>query len=114
MPVAASPSRTGGLADRVRADQDRQPPHPPPATPSASGTPPRDAAIQLSGASGDLPGYIPRDLNERLRAALDEGRFVLLVGGSSVGKTRTLYEALLARHHLPPLPPHGLTPDPPP
>ncbi|QZZ32167.1 hypothetical protein [Streptomyces sp. ST1015] len=88
---------------------------PPPATRDAS---PRrlgvHAALQLSRASGDLPGYIPRDLDERLRAALDGGRFVLLVGGSSVGKTRTLYEALLARHHLPPLPPHGLTPDPPP
>ncbi|PWG07334.1 hypothetical protein DF268_43685 [Streptomyces sp. V2] len=66
------------------------------------------AAIQLSGSSGDLPGYIPRDLDERLRAALDGGGVVLLVGRSSVGKTRTLYEALLARHHLPPPPPHRL------
>ncbi|MFM9443320.1 hypothetical protein [Streptomyces acidiscabies] len=55
------------------------------------------AAIQVSGVSGDLPPYVPRDLDDRLRAALDAGRFVLLVGGSSVGKTRTLYEALLAR-----------------
>ncbi|QNP75048.1 hypothetical protein IAG44_40310 [Streptomyces roseirectus] len=54
------------------------------------------AAIHVTGALGDLPAYVPRDLDDRLRATLDAGRFVLLVGGSSVGKTRTLYEALLA------------------
>jgi predicted negative regulator of RcsB-dependent stress response len=64
--------------------------------------PPRElgvhAAIQVEGASEGLPVYVPRDLDDELRAALssgaEQGCFVLLVGGSSVGKTRTLYEAV--------------------
>jgi tetratricopeptide (TPR) repeat protein len=58
------------------------------------------AAIEVEGAVGDLPVYVRRDLDAGLRAALTigatQGCFVLLVGGSSVGKTRTLYEAVLA------------------
>ncbi|MEV6302420.1 hypothetical protein AB0M02_23600 [Actinoplanes sp. NPDC051861] len=57
------------------------------------------AAIQVDGAEGDLPAYVARDVDERLRRGLAEaagrGGFVLLVGGSSVGKTRALYEAVL-------------------
>jgi hypothetical protein len=49
---------------------------------------------------GELPLYVPRDIDDGLRAELaanaQRGCFVLLVGGSSVGKTRTLYEAVLA------------------
>ncbi|MFJ3582939.1 hypothetical protein ACIPPS_12030 [Streptomyces sp. NPDC090127] len=48
-----------------------------------------------------LPPYVRRDvdhgaggLRTRLRTAVRNGGFLLLVGGSSVGKTRTLYEAL--------------------
>ncbi|MEU7802516.1 hypothetical protein AB0B10_24975 [Micromonospora arborensis] len=56
------------------------------------------AAIQVDGAPGELPLYVPRDVDPPLRAALSagaqQGCFVLLVGGSSVGKTRTLYEAV--------------------
>ncbi len=56
------------------------------------------AAIRTEGAPGELPMYIPRDIDPQLRAALAEGVqqgcFVLLVGGASVGKTRTLYEAV--------------------
>jgi hypothetical protein len=56
------------------------------------------AAIQVKGADGELPSYVPRDLDADLRtavtAAADSGGFVLLVGGSSVGKTRTLWEAV--------------------
>lgn len=58
------------------------------------------AAIQIPGAAGELPAYVPRDLDADLRAALTaaaaHGGFVLLVGGSSVGKTRALYEAIQA------------------
>ena len=61
------------------------------------------AAIQIPSAAGELPPYVPRDLDSDLRAALTaaaaQGGFVLLVGGSSVGKTRALYEAVQA--HLP-------------
>jgi tetratricopeptide (TPR) repeat protein len=56
------------------------------------------AAIQVKGEEGELPPYVPRDLDADLRAAVtasaDSGGFVLLVGGSSVGKTRALCEAV--------------------
>jgi hypothetical protein len=59
------------------------------------------AAIQVEEkVPGELPVYVPRDIDDRLRDGLaaDALRacFVLLIGGSSVGKTRTLYEAVLA------------------
>ncbi|MGW5051557.1 tetratricopeptide repeat protein [Actinokineospora sp. NPDC004072] len=58
------------------------------------------AAIQVGGTTGDLPTYIPREIDDALRANLlagtASGCFLLLIGGSSVGKTRTLYEAVLA------------------
>ena len=57
------------------------------------------AAIHVDSAPGELPVYVLRDIDARLRAALNAGTqrgcFVLLVGGSSVGKTRTMYEAVL-------------------
>jgi len=57
------------------------------------------AAIHVDSAPGELPVYVPRDIDVRLRTALkartQRGCFVLLVGGSSVGKTRTMYEAVL-------------------
>ena len=62
------------------------------------------AVIQLPGAAGEMPAYVLRDtdLNEcGVRAMLDRaaagGGFVLLVGGSSVGKTRCAYEAIRER-----------------
>ncbi|MFL6120003.1 hypothetical protein, partial [Actinophytocola sp.] len=55
-------------------------------------------AISVAGAHGELPAYIPRDFDETLRdliaQGVDRGCFVLLVGGSSWGKTRSLYEAV--------------------
>lgn len=65
---------------------------------------PRDlgvhAAIKVSGTATDMPVYVPRDIDPALRAGLelrgDHGCFILLVGGSSAGKTRTMYEALVA------------------
>ncbi len=52
---------------------------------------------------GDLPEYIERDhdeeLRRRLQAAAATGGFLILVGDSSVGKTRSLYQAVRA---LPP------------
>jgi hypothetical protein len=56
------------------------------------------ASIQVDPVATDLPPYVPRDLDEELRtaitAAAEQGGFVLLVGGSSVGKTRALFEAV--------------------
>lgn len=58
------------------------------------------AAIRVDGAAGELPPYVPRDLDADLCAALATaalaGGFVLLMGGSSVGKTRALFEAVRA------------------
>jgi tetratricopeptide (TPR) repeat protein len=59
----------------------------------------------------DLPEYVKRDhdhdLERRLRAAAARGGFVVLIGNSSVGKTRSLYEAV--RRELPDW--HILLPD---
>jgi hypothetical protein len=56
------------------------------------------ASIYVDGAAGNLPAYVPRDIDARLREVLSAGAgrgcFVLIVGGSSVGKTRTLHEAV--------------------
>ncbi len=58
------------------------------------------ASIQVERQVTDLPVYVPRDLDADLRAMIEvaaaEGGFVLLLGGSSVGKTRTLFEAVRA------------------
>ena len=57
-------------------------------------------AISADGATGFLPPYIVRDidteqdgLRAKVRAAAEGSGFILLVGGSSVGKTRSAYEA---------------------
>lgn len=76
-----------------------------PQVPSESGRPGHAYSactppIQIPDASGELPPYVPRDLDANLRAALTaaaaRGGFVLLMGGSLVGKTRALYEAVRA------------------
>jgi hypothetical protein len=63
------------------------------------------AAIQIEQddagpIENELPVYVPRDLDVDLRAAVtgasQRGGFVLLTGGSSVGKTRALFEAVCA------------------
>ncbi|KOV87568.1 hypothetical protein [Nocardia sp. NRRL S-836] len=68
------------------------------------------AAIQVDPAAGpgpirpglddELPPYVPRDFDADLRTTLtvtgQQGGFVLLVGESSVGKTRALFEAVRA------------------
>ncbi|MFE2751019.1 hypothetical protein ACFXGA_03330 [Actinosynnema sp. NPDC059335] len=50
------------------------------------------------GSDPSMPRYVPRDVDLRLRAliagAAERGGFILLVGGSSVGKTRSLFEAV--------------------
>ncbi|WP_203906836.1 tetratricopeptide repeat protein [Rhizocola hellebori] len=58
------------------------------------------AAIHVDGADGELPPYVPRDLDAELCAAIvaaaERGGLVLLVGSSSAGKTRALVEAVRA------------------
>jgi hypothetical protein len=60
-------------------------------------------AHQRSGLDQDLPVFVDRDqgpeLHRWLETARDTGGFLVLVGNSSVGKTRLLYET--ARHVLP-------------
>lgn len=61
-------------------------------------------AIVVPGVADDTPPtYVERDVDgaehgvrARLAVAAERGGFVLLVGGSSVGKTRTAYEAIQA------------------
>lgn len=60
-------------------------------------------AIHLNRTEGFLPRYVLRDTDTAERgiralisAATQHGGFVLLVGGSSVGKTRCAYEAIIA------------------
>lgn len=60
-------------------------------------------AIRVESESGtsELPAYVPRDLDGELHTALSaaaagQGGFVLLLGDSSAGKTRSLYEGVRA------------------
>ena len=60
------------------------------------------AAISVPGVpDNDLPEYVSRDVDAEVRgrvtAAASRGMFLLLVGGSSVGKTRCAVEAVRAR-----------------
>ncbi|WP_336216672.1 HD-GYP domain-containing protein [Nonomuraea sp. LPB2021202275-12-8] len=59
------------------------------------------AAIDAPGATGDLPAYVlrdtdtaPRGVRELLAKAAGRGGMVVLVGESSVGKSRCAYEAI--------------------
>jgi hypothetical protein len=57
------------------------------------------SAIVISGGDDDLPTYVAREFDFQLRTALStnlsaRGNFVVMVGGSSTGKTRSLYEAI--------------------
>lgn len=45
-----------------------------------------------------MPPYVARDADETVRRVLASNRFVLLVGQSSAGKSRTAYEALRVTH----------------
>ena len=62
------------------------------------------AAISVPGVPDEVPPeYVPRDVDAaesgvraRVAAAAERGGFVLLVGGSSVGKTRCAVEAVRA------------------
>lgn len=47
-------------------------------------------------AGSRVPPYVPRDVDERLRESLARGGFVMLVGHSTAGKSRTAYEAMVA------------------
>ncbi|MBM2620819.1 hypothetical protein JIG36_35500 [Actinoplanes sp. LDG1-06] len=55
-------------------------------------------AITAPDAADDLPTYVERDFDFKLRVALtpnaDRGPFVVMLGSSSTGKTRSLYEAV--------------------
>ena len=57
------------------------------------------SAVPMAGSDDDLPAYVAREFDYQLRVALatnlpGRGSFVVMVGGSSTGKTRSLYEAV--------------------
>lgn len=59
------------------------------------------AAINVPGVTDDIPPeYVARDVDDEVRArvaaAAERGGFILLVGGSSVGKSRCAAEAIRA------------------
>ena len=65
--------------------------------------PPGNAPERYRTARSGLPAYVPRDVDAVLRERLARGGFVLLVGDSTAGKTRTAFEAVsatLASHSL--------------
>lgn len=47
-------------------------------------------------AAETMPVYVPRDTDEQVRARIVRGGFVLLIGDSTAGKSRTAYEAVAA------------------
>jgi tetratricopeptide (TPR) repeat protein len=54
-------------------------------------------AARRDDSGGDrVPVYVPRDIDDRLRAELARRGFVLLVGDSTAGKTRAAFEAVRA------------------
>jgi len=60
-------------------------------------------ARSRQGAGDRVPVYVPRDIDAELRDCLGRGGFVLLVGDSTAGKSRSAFEAIHAR-----LPDHEL------
>ena len=82
---------TSGTPDRDPADRRRVDE----ATPRDLGI---HSAITTPDTADDLPAYVWRDFDFRLRTALagepDRGGFVVMVGPSSTGKTRSVYEAV--------------------
>ena len=99
--ASASSAGAGDLARDVE-------PAPPAGAVRAGDADPRrlgvHAAISVQGVPDDvLPVYVPRDTDTaengvrvKVAAAAERGGFVLLVGGSSVGKTRCAVEAVKA------------------
>jgi tetratricopeptide (TPR) repeat protein len=55
-----------------------------------------EAESGTPAGSARLPAYIPRHVDGEMREQLAAGGFVLLVGESAAGKTRTAYEAMRA------------------
>src|ERR1700722_3675953 len=55
-------------------------------------------ATEVPESAAGIPAYVPRDVDGQLRECLLAGGFVLLVGDSTAGKSRTAFEAL---HALP-------------
>lgn len=59
-------------------------------------------AITADNAETPLPAYLPRDHDHQLAAALSDtthSQMIVLVGSSSTGKTRAMYEAV-TRHDI--------------
>jgi hypothetical protein len=51
---------------------------------------------QIAALPPNMPRYVPRDSDRELYSALIDSKFVLVVGDSTAGKTRSAYEAAQA------------------
>ena len=99
--MSAVSADTGGLARSARSARPAGAVRVSEADPRRLGV---HAAISVPGAPDEvLPEYVPRDadaaesgIRAKVAAAAERGGFVLLVGGSSVGKTRCAVEAVRA------------------
>ena len=94
--ASATPADAGGPAQTARSVRPTGAMRMSEADPRRLGV---HAAISVPKVSGEvLPEYVPRDVDADVRAkvtaAEERGGFVLLVGGSSVGKTRCAVEAV--------------------
>ncbi|MFE6870391.1 tetratricopeptide repeat protein [Kitasatospora sp. NPDC057692] len=66
------------------------------ADPVLLGVHPALALQPEEGAIDRVPAYVPRDADAELRESLARGGFVLLVGDSTAGKSRSAWEAMRA------------------
>ncbi|NGN62567.1 tetratricopeptide repeat protein [Streptomyces sp. A7024] len=55
-----------------------------------------DQGDQASPNGGRLPAYVPREIDDALRTAVAHEVFVLIVGESTAGKSRSAFEAMRA------------------
>ena len=95
--VGSSSLTTNGRLPRVRDVQD----------PSWLGIRPaalgKSISSHLPSLQERVPSYVPRDVDEELTSILKRTNFILIVGDSAAGKSRTAFEimsALFPKHRL--------------
>ncbi|WP_250907687.1 hypothetical protein [Nonomuraea sp. NEAU-A123] len=95
------PPKPAGMVRVADADPRRLGVHAAIDVPKTSGASVTSPRVDAAEVVGELPAYVERDadsgpggMRALLARAVERGGLVVLVGGSSVGKTRSAYEAL--------------------